>query len=47
MPLGVDEAAEQCNSFVFLPEPRGRVRSCLDPSRLNQALICRVHKDLH
>ena len=30
-PLGVDEMAEWCNSFVFLPKANGKVRLCLDP----------------
>ena len=41
--LGVDETAEWCNSFVLVPKSNGRVRLCLDPARLNQALIRPVH----
>ena len=38
-PLGVDEMAEWCNSFVMVPKANGRVWLCLDPVQLNQALI--------
>ena len=38
-PLGVDEMAEWCNSFVLVPKANGKVSLCLDPARLNQALI--------
>ena len=44
MPLGVDETAEWCNSFVLVPKANGKVRLCLDPVRLNQALIRSVHR---
>ena len=37
-PLGTDETAEWCNSFVLVPKADGRERLCLDPARLNQAL---------
>ena len=30
-PLGVDEMAEWCNSFVMVPKANGKVRLCLDP----------------
>ena len=43
-PLGVDEMAEWCNSFVLVPETNGKVRLCLDPVMLNQALIRPVHR---
>ena len=43
-PLGVDETAEWCNSFVLVPNANGKVRLCLDPARLNQALIIPVHR---
>ena len=43
-PLGVDETAEWCNSFVLEPKSNGKVRLCLDPVRLNQALIRPIHK---
>ena len=42
-PLGVDETAEWCNSFVLVPKATGKVRLCLDPAWLNQALIRLVH----
>ena len=38
-PLGVDKTMEWCNNFVLVPKPNGKVRLCLDPVRLNQALI--------
>ena len=38
-PLGIDEMAEWCNSFVLVPKPNGKVRLCLNPARMNQALI--------
>ena len=43
-PLGVDETAEWCNSFVLVPKANGKVRLRLDPVRLNQALIRPVHR---
>ena len=44
MPLGIDKTREWCNSFVLVPKGNGKVRLCLDPARLNQALIRPVHK---
>ena len=38
-PLGIDETAEWCNSFVLVPKANGKVRLCLDPAQLNQALL--------
>ena len=38
-PLGVDETAEWCNSFVLVAKANGKVRLCLDPDQINQALI--------
>ena len=32
MPLGVDETAEWCNSFVLVPKANGNVQLCLDPA---------------
>ena len=43
-PLGIDETVEWCNSFVLVPKANGKVRLCLDPVRLNQALIGPVHR---
>ena len=43
-PLGIDETAEWCNSFMLAPNPNGKVRLCLDPERQNQALIRPVHR---
>ena len=42
-PLGVDKTLEWCNSFVLVPNANGKVRLCLDPAHLNQALIRPVH----
>ena len=36
--------AEWCNRFVLVPKANGKVRLCLDPVRLNQALIRPLHK---
>ena len=43
-PLGVDNTAEWCNSFVLVPKANGKIRLCLDPVRLNQALIRPIHR---
>ena len=43
-PLGIDETAEWCNSFVLVPKPNGKLRLCLDPVQLNQALIRLIHR---
>ena len=42
-PLGMDETAKWCNSFILVPKANGKVRLCLDPARLNQVLIRPVH----
>ena len=42
--LGVDKTAEWCNSFELVPKANSKVRLCLDPVRLNQALIRPVHR---
>ena len=44
VPLGVDETMEWCNSFVLVPKANGRVKLCLDPAWLNQALIRPVQR---
>ena len=44
--LGVDETSEWCNSFVLVPKANGKMRLCLDPAWLNQALIGPVHRGL-
>ena len=31
-PVGVDEMAEWCNSFVLVPKANGNFRLCLDPA---------------
>ena len=38
-PLGVDEMVEWCNNFVLVPKANGKIRLCLDPGQLNQALV--------
>ena len=43
-PLGADETAEWCNSFVLVPKANGTARLCLDPAWLNQVLIRLVHR---
>ena len=43
-PLGVNETVEKCNSFVLVPKVNGKVRLCLDPARIDQALIRPVHR---
>ena len=43
IPLGVDETLDWYNSFVLVPKANGKVRLCLDPVQLNQALIRPVH----
>ena len=43
-PLGVDEMAEWCNSFVLVPKANGKVKLCLDPVQLNQVLIRPIHQ---
>ena len=43
-PLGVKKTVEWCNSFVLVPKANGKVRSCLDLVRLNQALIRPIHR---
>ena len=43
-PLGIDEISEWCNSFVVVPKANGKVWLCLDPARLNQALIRPIHR---
>ena len=43
-PLGMDETVEWCNSFILVPKANDKVRHCLDPARLNQALIRQVHR---
>ena len=44
VPLGVDEMAEWCNSFVLVPKANSKVQPCLDPVQLNQALIRPIHR---
>ena len=44
VPLGIDEMAEWCNSFVLVPKANAKVWLCLDPVWLNQALIRLIHR---
>ena len=44
-PLGIEETAQWCNSFVVVPKANGKVQLCLDPVQLNQALIRPIHRD--
>ena len=46
-PLGVNETSEWCNSFMSVPKANGKVRLCLDPAWLNQALIRPMHRGPH
>ena len=39
LPLQMDEAAEWYNNFVLAPMCNGEVRLCLDPARLDQAML--------
>ena len=43
-PLGMDETAEWCNSFILVAKPNAKVRLCLDLARLNRMLIRPVHR---
>ena len=43
-PLDMNETAEWCNSFALVPNSKGKVRLCLNPVRLNQALIRPMHR---
>ena len=43
-PLGIDQMTEWCNSFVLVPKHNGKVRLCLYPARLSQALIRPVNR---
>ena len=36
--------AEWCNNFVLVPKANGKLRLCLDPAWLNQALIRPIHR---
>ena len=42
--IGMDEKLECCNSFVLKPKPNGKVKLCIGPARLKQALIRPVHR---
>ena len=43
-PLWVDKTVEWCNSFVLVPKANVKVRLCLEPVQLNQALIRPIHR---
>ena len=42
--LGIDETTEWCNSSILVPKLNGKDMLCLDPARLNQALIGLVNR---
>ena len=42
----VDETVQWCNTFVIVAKPNGKACLCLAPTRLNQALIGPVHRQL-
>ena len=42
--LDADTKSEWCNSFVCRPKPAGGIRLCLDPAKLNAAIIRPVHR---
>ena len=42
--LGVNKTLEWYNSFVLVPNVNGKVRLCLDPACLSQALIRPIHR---
>ena len=44
VPLGLNQTSDWCNSFILVPKPNGSNHLCLEPARLNQALIRLVHK---
>ena len=43
-PLGIDETVKWCKRFVLVPKANRKVRLCLNPARLNQALIRPVQR---
>ena len=43
-PLGIDEISQWCISFLVVPKANSKVWLCLDPARLNQALIRPIHR---
>ena len=36
--------AKWCNSFIIVPKPNDTILLCLDPAKLNQALIRPIHR---
>ena len=44
IPLGIDETYELCNSFILVAKPNGNIRLCLDPPKLNKALIRSIYR---
>ena len=42
--LGIDEPREWCNSFVCVQKPNCKIRLCLDPTQLNNYIVC-PHKN--
>ena len=45
VPLGVNRTSKWYNSFVLVLKENGKVRLCLDPAHMNQALIRLVYRD--
>ena len=43
-PLKVDECSKWCNSFVVVRKPSGDVWLCIDPAKLNRAIIRPIHR---
>ena len=41
--LAVDEPSEWCNSFICASKSNGNLRFCLDPAKLNEAIIRPYH----
>ena len=42
--IRIDETSEWCNNFARVPKVNGKVRLCLDPAWLNEALIRSIHR---
>ena len=44
VPLAIDKKSDWCKRFVLVPKANEKVRLCLDPARLNKALIRPIHR---
>ena len=42
--LDINEATDWCHNLVLVCKPSGKLRVCLDPRTINQALRFHVHK---